>query len=1082
MAPQVFGTQSPIVPSHHALFLLCAILVFLSSNTMVFTSAQASNRSESDRQALLCFKSGISLDPASVLRSWRNDSLDFCSWRGVTCSMALPVRVVSIQFRSSWLTGTLSRCIAGLSSLKNMELPSNQFSGRIPDKIGELRSLQALNLEGNNLAGNIPLSLGASASLSYVNLANNSLTGAIPDSLSNSSSLSEIILSRNRLHGVISANLFNSSKLRLVDLQFNILRGAIPHFQKMGALQFLGLTGNSLSGTVPASLGNVSSLRSLLLAQNNLGGSIPETLGQIPNLIMLDLSYNRLSGYVPATLYNMSSLALFSLRSNSFIGEIPSDIGHSLPNLQTLEMGGNKFLGLVPYSLTSMSNLRVLDLSSNLLMGVVPSLGSMANLSQLFLRDNKLKAGDWAFLTSLTNCTQLRLLSVDGNILNGILPKAVGNLSTRLEWLNLGGNQISGNIPAEIGNLVNLALLDMGQNMLSGKIPLTVWNLSNLFLLRLSMNKLSGEIPSTVGNLAQLSELYLHGNELSGAIPANIGQCQRLLLLDLSFNHLDGSIPVELLNISSLALGLDLSNNNLAGLIPPQIGNLINLGLLRVSNNKLSGELPSALGLCVTLVSLDMEGNMFSGIIPQSFSALKGIQQIDLSWNNLTGQVPQFFGNFSSLNYIDISYNKFEGPIPTGGIFGNITAVSLQGNTGLCETAAAIFGLPICPTTSATKRKINTRLLLIIGPPVTIALFSFLCVAVTVMKGSKTQPTENFKETMKRVSYGDILKATNWFSLVNRISSSHTASVYIGRFEFETDLVAIKVFHLNEQGSRNSFFTECEVLKHTRHRNLVQAITMCSTVDFEGDEFKAIVYEFMANGSLDMWIHPRVHGGSPRRLLSLGQRIRIAADVVSALDYMHNQLTPPLIHCDLKPGNVLLDYDMTSRIGDFGSAKFLSSGIGGSEGLVGVRGTIGYIAPEYGMGCKISTGGDVYGFGVLLLEMLTAMRPTGALCGNALSLHKYVDLAFPERIGCFLNSAKLRIWKRKATKLRLWASWFPQDSGCFLNSSRQVRNLGKRKAPNSAFMEFRLSRPQARNWRKEMRKVQSGVHPEGWNI
>uniref|UniRef100_A0A453AGK2 Receptor kinase-like protein Xa21 n=1 Tax=Aegilops tauschii subsp. strangulata TaxID=200361 RepID=A0A453AGK2_AEGTS len=831
MAPQVFGTQSPIVPSHHALFLLCAILVFLSSNTMVFTSAQASNRSESDRQALLCFKSGISLDPASVLRSWRNDSLDFCSWRGVTCSMALPVRVVSIQFRSSWLTGTLSRCIAGLSSLKNMELPSNQFSGRIPDKIGELRSLQALNLEGNNLAGNIPLSLGASASLSYVNLANNSLTGAIPDSLSNSSSLSEIILSRNRLHGVISANLFNSSKLRLVDLQFNILRGAIPHFQKMGALQFLGLTGNSLSGTVPASLGNVSSLRSLLLAQNNLGGSIPETLG----------------------------------------------------------------------------------------------------------------------------------------------------------------------------NLVNLALLDMGQNMLSGKIPLTVWNLSNLFLLRLSMNKLSGEIPSTVGNLAQLSELYLHGNELSGAIPANIGQCQRLLLLDLSFNHLDGSIPVELLNISSLALGLDLSNNNLAGLIPPQIGNLINLGLLRVSNNKLSGELPSALGLCVTLVSLDMEGNMFSGIIPQSFSALKGIQQIDLSWNNLTGQVPQFFGNFSSLNYIDISYNKFEGPIPTGGIFGNITAVSLQGNTGLCETAAAIFGLPICPTTSATKRKINTRLLLIIGPPVTIALFSFLCVAVTVMKGSKTQPTENFKETMKRVSYGDILKATNWFSLVNRISSSHTASVYIGRFEFETDLVAIKVFHLNEQGSRNSFFTECEVLKHTRHRNLVQAITMCSTVDFEGDEFKAIVYEFMANGSLDMWIHPRVHGGSPRRLLSLGQRIRIAADVVSALDYMHNQLTPPLIHCDLKPGNVLLDYDMTSRIGDFGSAKFLSSGIGGSEGLVGVRGTIGYIAPEYGMGCKISTGGDVYGFGVLLLEMLTAMRPTGALCGNALSLHKYVDLAFPERIGEVLD-------------------------------------------------------------------------------
>lgn len=721
------------------------------------------------------------------------------------------------------------------------------------------------------------------------------------------------------------------------------------------------------------------------------------------SLEAVDLSNNMFSGYVLATLHNMSSLTLFSLGSNEFIGQIPSDIGHSFPNLETLAMGLNKFRGLVPDSLTNMSKLQVLDLSSNLLTGVVPSLGSLADLSRLFLGDNKLKAGDWAFLTSLTNCTQLLRLSVDGNILNGSLPKAVGNLSTMLERLNFGGNQISGNIPAEIGNLVGLALLDMGQNMFSGQIPLTVWNLSNLFVLKLSMNRLSGQIPSTVGNLVQLSQLDLGGNELSGNIPANIGQCKRLAMLNMSVNRIDGSIPRELFGISSLSLGLDLSNNNLTGRIPQEVGSLITLGLLNVSNNKLSGGLPYELGQCVQLLSLQMERNMLSGYIPQSFSALKVIQQIDLSENNLIGQVPQYFGNFRSLNYINISYNNFEGPIPTGGIFGNSTAVFLQGNTGLCETAAAIFGLPICPTTSATKKKINTRLLLIITALITIALFSIICVVVTVMKGTKTQPSENFKETMKRVSYGNILKATNWFSIVNRVSSSHTASVYIGRFEFETDLVAIKVFHLSEQGSRTSFFTECEVLKNTRHRNLVQAITVCSTVDFEGDEFKAIVYEFMANGSLDMWIHPRPHRGSPRRLLSLGQRISIAADVAAALDYLHNQLTPPLIHCDLKPGNILLDYDMTSRIGDFGSAKFLSSGIGGPEGLVGVGGTIGYIAPEYGMGCKISTGYDVYSFGVLLLEMLTAMRPTDTLCGDALSLRKYVDLAFPDRIAEVLD-------------------------------------------------------------------------------
>uniref|UniRef100_A0ACD5YAV2 Uncharacterized protein n=1 Tax=Avena sativa TaxID=4498 RepID=A0ACD5YAV2_AVESA len=1006
MAAQVFGNQSLVAPSRHALFLLCTILIFLSSNTIIFTSAQASNSSENDRQALLCFKSGISRDPAHVLGSWRNDSLNFCSWQGVTCSTTLPIRVLSIEFRFNRLTGTLSSCISFLTSLVQLDLQNNKLSGSIPDEIGELQSLQTLMLAGNRLAGNIPLSLGTVASLRYVNLANNSLSGVIPDSLSNSSLLSEIILSRNNLSGEIPANLFKSTKLVAVDLQWNALSGAIPHFLEMDALQFLNLTGNLLSGTIPVSLGNVSSLRSLLLAQNNLTGSIPETLGQIPNLTRLDLSYNKFSGYVPATLYNVSSLTLFSLGSNSFTGQIPSEIGHSLPNLQTLIMGGNGFRGSIPDSLTNMSKLQVLDLSSNLLTGLVPSLGSLANLSQLLLGNNTLEANDWAFLTSLTNCTQLLRLSVDGNILNGSLPKAVGNLSTKLERLNFGRNQISGSIPSEIGNLANLTLLDIGQNMLSGKIPPTVWNLRNLVVLKLSMNRLSGQIPSTVGNLAQLSQLYLDDNELSGTIPANIGQCQRLLMLNLSVNHLDGSIPRELFGISSLSLGLDLSNNNLIGPIPQDVGSLITLGLLNVSKNRLSGDLPSELGQCVQLLSLQMEGNMLNGSIPQSFSALKIIQQIDLSENSLTGQVPQFFGNFSSLNYFNISYNKFEGPIPAGGVFANLDAVSLQGNAGLCETAAAIFGLPICPTTSPTQRKSKAHLVLIIVPLATISLLTFLGVVITVIKkGTKTksQPSENFRDTMKRVSYGDILKATNWFSPVNRISSSRTASVYIGRFEFETDLVAIKTFH-SEQGSQNSFFTECKVLKHTRHRNLVQAITCCSTVDLDNNEFKAIVYEFMANGSLDMWIHPRLHQGSARRLLSLGQRISIVADVASALDYLHNQLTPPMIHCDLKPSNVLLDYDMTSRIGDFGSAKFLSSSPGTTpEGLAGIGGTIGYIAPEYGMGCKISMGGDVYSFGVLLLEMLTAVRPTDTLCGNALSLHKYVDQAFPERISEVLD-------------------------------------------------------------------------------
>jgi serine/threonine protein kinase len=94
-----------------------------------------------------------------------------------------------------------------------------------------------------------------------------------------------------------------------------------------------------------------------------------------------------------------------------------------------------------------------------------------------------------------------------------------------------------------------------------------------------------------------------------------------------------------------------------------------------------------------------------------------------------------------------------------------------------------------------------------------------------------------------------------------------------------------------------------------------------------------------------MWVHQKLDQNSPRRVLSFGQRLSIAMDVALALDYMHNQLMPPLIHCDLKPGNVLLDYDMTARVGDFGSSRFLSSSPGSPEDLVGVEGTVGYIAP-----------------------------------------------------------------------------------------------------------------------------------------
>uniref|UniRef100_A0A0D9ZHQ0 non-specific serine/threonine protein kinase n=1 Tax=Oryza glumipatula TaxID=40148 RepID=A0A0D9ZHQ0_9ORYZ len=908
-----------------------SLLIFLSCNTITPSSAQPSNRSETDLQALLCFKQSITNDPTGAFSSW-NISLHFCRWNGVTCGRTSPAHVVSINLTSMKLSGVLPACM------------------------GNLTSLQTLVLDRNNLEG------------------------TIPESLARSLSLIELNLSRNFLSGQIPASLFNgSSKLVTVDLQMNSFSGIIPPPHKMATLRFLGLTGNLLSGRIPVSLANISSLSSILLGQNNLSGPIPESLSQIANLNKLDLSGNRLSGFVPVTLYNKSSLEFFGIGNNSLIGKIPPDIGHTLPNLKSLVMSLNRFDGSIPTSLANASNLQMLDLSSNLLSGLVPALGSLINLNKLFLGNNRLEAEDWSFFTALTNCTQLLQLSMEGNNLNGSLPKSVGNLSTNFEWFKFGGNQISGRIPDELGNLVNLTLLDINSNMLSGEIPLTIGNLRKLFILNLSMNKLSGQIPSTIGNLSQLGKLYLDNNNLSGKIPARIGQCKMLNMLNLSVNSLDESIPDELVSMSSLSLGLDLSNNKLSGSIPQEVGTLSNLALLNFSNNQLSGQIPSSLGQCVVLLSLNMEGNNLIGNIPPALTSLHAIQRIDLSENNLSGEVPVFFENFISLAHLNLSYNYFEGPIPISGIF------QRPNSRRMISFSWFNYGHRQC---TDVLRQFS-------------GMLNMLCSSNPKRREVPTTPINN--ETLKKVSYGDILKATNWFSSVHTISSTHTGSVYVGRFKSDKSLVAIKVFNLNQPGAYESYFIECEVLRSTRHRNLMRPLTLCSTLDKENHEFKALIFKFMVNGSLERWLYSEQHYGIKDRVLCLGQRICIATEVASALDYIHNHLTPPLVHCDVKPSNILLDDDMTARLGDFGSAKFLFPDLVSLESLADIGGTIGYIAPEYGMGCQISTGGDVYSFGVLLLEMLTGKQPTDDTFADGVSIHNFIDSMFPDRVAEILD-------------------------------------------------------------------------------
>jgi hypothetical protein len=411
-----------------------------------------------------------------------------------------------------------------------------------------------------------------------------------------------------------------------------------------------------------------------------------------------------------------------------------------------------------------------------------------------------------------------------------------------------------------------------------------------------------------------------------------------LLLLDLSHNKLSGHIPPEVAGLANLAFYFNLSNNLLQGPVPSGLTKMTMLQAIDISANGLIGYIPSALGSCVEVEYLNLSYNALDGPIPVSLGELQSLQEMDFSSNNLSGGIPKSLENLKMLRHLNLSFNKLSGEVPRGGVFKDLGATAFMGNLGLC---GPWVGLSPCST---HKHKSVLHLKRVIIPVVAVIATVVLCLFMGILwrQNHKRHTLREVEASLnvghRRISYAELITATDDFSDANLLGVGSFGKVYKGVLNDGT-MIAVKLLNLENEGAHKSFDRECKVLGRVRHRNLIRIITSYSDL-----QIKALIFPLMPSGSLEKWLYP---DGEEESGLSLIQRLNIAIDIAQAMTYLHHHCFMQVIHCDLKPNNVLMGEDMTAYLIDFGIATICFANDEDSTFISthALKGSTGYIPP-----------------------------------------------------------------------------------------------------------------------------------------
>ncbi|XP_010243675.1 PREDICTED: probable LRR receptor-like serine/threonine-protein kinase At1g56140 isoform X3 [Nelumbo nucifera] len=770
------------------------------------------------------------------------------------------------------------------------------------------------------------------------------------------------------------------TRLKVMDMGAKVQGGIPEELRNLTYLEYLKLDKNHLTGPLPAFLGNLTKLQVLATAYNSLSGSIPEELGTLKDLVVFYISSTGLSGEVPSSFSKLLKVKTMWASDNKFIGKIPDSIGN-WTSLESLRFQGNSFEGPIPSSfssLTSLTDLRISELSNT--SSTLDFIKNMKNLVTLVLRNN---------------------------MISGSIPSNTGEYS-KLGSLDLSFNNLTGQIPSSLFTLQGLNILFLGNNSLFGPLPMQTG--SNLLNIDLSYNELSGSFPPWVTN--QNIHVNLIGNNftfdksnlsnfkglgcLQRNFPCNRGtpryakfaiKCGDKTMKDSNGDEFEG----ETYNISAASYfvtdnrkwavsnaGIFFDRENpsyLQSTVRPIQGG----GTLTVAFFQQSRLSPGSL----RYYGLGMENGMYTVSL---YFAETGFDWAANSWKFLGRRIFDIYiqgalqikdfeiakeadGMFKGIskdfkvnvteNYVEIHLfwaGKGTQRIPEDGYYGS-------------SISAIKFSPDFTPTVRGDQTSPSwKRTVLIVGIVVAVTIaISTSVFAIFYIRQRKRKSIFEDEEILSMTpkanifSYVELRSSTEDFNPKNKLGEGGFGPVYKGKHSDGRDVAVKQLSVVSPQGKRQ-FVAEISTISAVQHRNLVKLYGCC----IEGDK-RLLVYEYLENKSLDQALFGNTH-----LYLDWTTRYAICLGAARGLAYLHEESSPRIVHRDVKASNILLDADLNPKISDFGLAKLYDEKK--THISTRVAGTIGYLAPEYAMRGHLTEKADVFGFGVVALEVLSG-RP-----------------------------------------------------------------------------------------------------------